>query len=171
MSKFPPLRIDLTSRSDKNGQKYYIGKLESTVTLNLKKGTVFFVFNSEQENEELRIGKASPGTVCSSVKKSVKTDGTIDRYFIDLETKIDENQQTYYMAKVQDDNIEINFEEGYLFFAFTSIVGKETLQIVRKSLSSEKDSHEDIEVMYQNRKISGVLDMRSFHEERLKMTS
>lgn len=170
MSKFSPLRIDLESRPDRNQQPIYLGKIEAPITLNFKKGTAFFIFNSEPGCEEIKISKATPGSACSPIRKSFKGDGSLDRYHIILEKKMDTDGCTYYMALVQDDTIELDFSDGFLFFVFTSKSGAEQIQIVKNNLSFEK-SDTEIEVLRYSRKESGVQEAVTMRKEKLASSS
>lgn len=49
------LKIELDSKIDKNGQKYYVGRMKSPISLNCENGIVFMVFISEEGEEELQI--------------------------------------------------------------------------------------------------------------------
>jgi hypothetical protein len=50
------LKIDLEERVDSQGQKYFIGKLKSPITIDCKDGVVFLVFASQEGLEQLQIG-------------------------------------------------------------------------------------------------------------------
>lgn len=54
------LTIPLTATQDRNGKKYYIGRVQFPGTLEFKEGAVFWVFVSEEGNEELQIGVMDP---------------------------------------------------------------------------------------------------------------
>lgn len=125
-----PQKIEMTARPDREGKRYYFGTLGSTGTLSLKKGTVFFVFTSEENAEEVQISVPKPKTQFSTVKMSLDDDNNVDRIFINLEKKFDEYGEPYYFAAVRD-NVEIPLDEGILLFAFVSKEGREQLQIVR----------------------------------------
>ena len=49
------LTIDLQSRVDKRGQKYYIGKIAAPILIDCSQGAVFLVYTSEDGSEELQI--------------------------------------------------------------------------------------------------------------------
>lgn len=49
------LRIDLKTRLDKDGQKFFVGKLQFPGNLNCKDGVAFLIFVSEEGAEELQI--------------------------------------------------------------------------------------------------------------------
>lgn len=161
MFKFPPIRVDLASRPDRNEQNIYIGKIESPTRLYFKKGVAFFVFNSEPGVEELAIGTPNPGNQCNTIKKSFKEGGELNRYHITLEKKIDADQKPYFIGLVQDDTLELDLADGYLFFIFTSIPGAEQIQIVKKVKIAERTpDNSEVEVIHQNRfRRSGVIDL------------
>lgn len=50
------LTIALTKSTDRNGSTYYLGRIQFPGTLDLSKGAVFWVFTSEDGNEEIQIG-------------------------------------------------------------------------------------------------------------------
>jgi len=50
------LSIPLTATQDRNGKKYYMGRVQFPGTLNLRRGAVFWVFTSESGQEEIQIG-------------------------------------------------------------------------------------------------------------------
>lgn len=137
---FFPHKIELTAREDKFGDVYYFGTVGAPSTLSLKKGAVFFIFTSEEDQEELQIAVPKPGSRFSTLKKAVSSDGTIERIYINLEKKIDENGNPYYFAAVQDSGVELPMDEGLLFFAFTAKDGKEQLQISR-NIQAEKNPY------------------------------
>lgn len=170
MSKFSPLRIDLESRPDRNQQPIYLGKIEAPITLNFKKGTAFFIFNSEPGCEEIKISKAIPGSPCSPIRKSFKADGSLDRYHVSLEKKMDTDGCTYYMALIQDDTIELDFSDGFLFFVFTSKLGAEQIQIVKNNQMFEKTDNE-IEIVRYARKESGTHESVNYRKEKLASSS
>lgn len=129
---FPNLKIELDPRPDRNDNIFHIGRIQAPCSLRFKKGITFFVFLSEAESEELHIGCAKPGSPLSSVKRGLADTGTLDRVFVNLEQKSDAEGKPYYMAVVQDDTLEIDLEErGAIFMIFTSVPGKEQLQIIK----------------------------------------
>lgn len=155
MAQFPPVIIDLESRPDRWGKSIYIGKVESPCMLSFKRGVMFLLFNADPGVEELRIGTPSPGSACGPIKKSFKHDGTLDRYHVPLEADTDRDGKTYYRALVQDDNLILDFAEGFLFFAFVSKSGSEEIQIVMKDpviLASNRE-----------RRVSGVIEVIQHH--------
>jgi hypothetical protein len=54
------LSIELEPRTDDQGRKYYIGKLEAPITIECKDEAIFLVFVSESGLEELQICNSKP---------------------------------------------------------------------------------------------------------------
>lgn len=54
------LTIPLTASQDRHGKKYYIGRLQFPGDIDLREGALFWVFVSEEGNEELQIGCMDP---------------------------------------------------------------------------------------------------------------
>ncbi len=50
------LTIALTKQTDRNGKPYFLGRVQFPGTIDLHKGAVFWVFTSEDGNEEIQIG-------------------------------------------------------------------------------------------------------------------
>lgn len=49
------LKIPLTAREDREGKKFYVGRIQFPGTLDCKDGLVFLVFTSEDGNEEIQV--------------------------------------------------------------------------------------------------------------------
>lgn len=49
------LTIPLHARTDNHGNKFFVGKLESPISINCKEGVTFIIFTSEAGTEELQI--------------------------------------------------------------------------------------------------------------------
>lgn len=49
------LIINLKSREDSDGQKFYVGKLTAPVTINCSEGVTFLVFVCDDGEEQLQI--------------------------------------------------------------------------------------------------------------------
>lgn len=54
MANFP-IKLQLDTRPDRFGKKYYIAKVEAPISIHCEKGVTFMVFTSEQGAEELHI--------------------------------------------------------------------------------------------------------------------
>lgn len=154
MFKLPPLKIDLEAKLDKYKQTMHFGKLAFPGTMHFDQGVVFFVFTSEPDFEELLIGSALPNKKAVPIKKSYGKDGKLSRCFIPLDKKMDTEDPPapYYMAVVRDDDLELDMENGYIFFVFTAKPGMEQLQIVRNTaefdptMRSRRDSERENEL-------------------------
>lgn len=49
------LKLELHSRIDKNGNKYYVAKLKGPFNIDCEKGVAFLVYTSDINSEELQI--------------------------------------------------------------------------------------------------------------------
>lgn len=49
------LIIDLKHRKDRDGQTFYVGKMEAPVLIDCSKGVVFLIFVSDSGEEQLQI--------------------------------------------------------------------------------------------------------------------
>lgn len=47
--------IDLKSRKDRDGQTFYIGKIEAPVLIDCSRGAVFLIFTSDKGEEQMQI--------------------------------------------------------------------------------------------------------------------
>lgn len=139
------LTIPLDCRQDSNKANFYVGKLETTGTLRFRAGTVIFGLTSEEGTEELRIGKAREGSVCTPILRSYHNDGSVKRYHIKLEARESSTDGTYYMALIQDEELELDLEDGWAFLLFTSKPGCEELQIA-PLLHQEKGGNREVRV-------------------------
>ena len=140
-----PMKISLDVREDRYHQNFYIGWCASPIKLSLKKGVAFMIFLSEEGYEELHICNARPNSKFSSIKKSLNKDGVVDRYFVNLEKKIDDYDNPYYIGIIQDDDLEISLDDpGMVFMVFTSREGSEQIQIVQNKQAKEDVPDTDI---------------------------
>lgn len=124
-------KIELNPKEDKDLNLLYFAKIKAPMYLSFAKGIAFFVFLSEDGAEEMHISCARHGSACPPLKKKTFSDGSIDRYLIKLEKRIDENDNPYYFALARDEQLELDLSQGYLFFIFTSKLGKEEIQIMK----------------------------------------
>lgn len=136
MAKLPGLPVKLIAREDIHNATYHIGKVQSPSTIRFKKGVAFFAYPSRPGEEELKISCARPGSECFQIRKRIKADGSVDRFVIDLERRMtapDEDGESvpFFMGIVQDDNLELDLEDGYIFFVFTNEEGAEELHITK----------------------------------------
>lgn len=144
---FPGSKIDLDPREDRYSNTFHVGRNQSPFTLKFKKGVVFFVFLSEEGSEELHIGCARPGSQCDTIKRRLATNGDVDRYVIKLERHTDESNKTYFMGIVQDDNIELSMDDGFVFFVFSSKEGEEELHITKNKEVSLREDRNKTEII------------------------
>lgn len=135
MFKLAPLKIELEAKVDKYQQTLHFGKLACPATLRFAKGVVFMIFTSEPGAETLLIGSALPNKKSAPIKKDYDKDGILNRCFIPLDRKMDTSKPPapYFMAVVKDEDLELDIEDGYVFFVFTAKSGSEQLQIVRNT--------------------------------------
>lgn len=137
-------KIELSPKNDANGATYHVGNMQAPLKMSFKKGVVFLVYLSEESCEELHIGCARPGAQFDPIKKRLNKDGSVDRYIVRLERREDKNNQTFFIGLVQDDNLELDFENGFGFFVFSSKLGKEEIHLSR-SKENFKDAGRSIQ--------------------------
>lgn len=49
------LVIELKSRPDRNGKKFFVGKIKAPILIDCSAGAVFLIYTSEENSEELQI--------------------------------------------------------------------------------------------------------------------
>ena len=125
------LKIELNPREDKNNKVYFTGRIEAPLFLDLRRGAAFLIFLSEEESEELQIAPLDNSQNLSFVSQKD------NRYSIMLESRKDEFDKVFFVAKVKE-NIIINLFEGASFMVFTSKKGKEELQIIPSVIEKPK---------------------------------
>jgi hypothetical protein len=158
---FPNLKIELDPREDRYNNIIHIGRNQSPISLKFKKGVAFLIFLSEEGNEELHIACAKTGSQCDSIKKRIHADGTLDRYVVKLEHREDEKGRSFYIGIVQDDNLEIDFSDGYIFFVFSSKQGKEELHITKNKEQQVREKPEvEIYGEYKNKVQESMVDFQ-----------
>lgn len=135
------IKIELNPRTDKNDSIIFMGRTKAPMVLKFKKGVIFFIFLSEDGSEELQIGLARPDSDFSSLRKRISLDGSLDRIIVPLVSKEDDHGKIYYMSLIQDE-VELDLSDGYLFFVFNSIQGKEEMHIVKNKEMKEKKEPE-----------------------------
>lgn len=116
---FPNGKIPLDQYLDPVLGMCYVGQTSGPGTLKFRKGVVFFVFLSERGAEEVHIGCARPGSKCDAIGRTRKQNGSVDRYVVELQSREDDEGQTYYMAIVQDDSLDLDFDDGFKFVVVT----------------------------------------------------
>ncbi len=84
-----PIKLQLDPRQDRFGQKYYIAKIESPVSIHYEKGVAFMVFVSQSGEEELHICPADGGQKKSpQVYSFVRTATEIPEVVEDLDKNV-----------------------------------------------------------------------------------
>lgn len=143
-----PLKIELIAREDKYKNTFYLGKLEAPVQLDFSNGVAFLIFISEAGVEELQI---APLLKVHNLSELTLKD---NRYSISLEHRKDEDQAIYYLGKVKTE-YKIDCTQGISFLVFVSKRGKEELQIIPFSTSSNAVVEvPEVAVFKANRKIT-----------------
>lgn len=126
---FPNGKIELDPYMDPVLGTCYVGQSSGPGTLLFKKGVIFFVFLSEEGSEEVHIGCVRPGSKCNAIGRTHRPNGAIEKYVVELQPRQDEEGATYFMAVVQDDNLELDFDDGFKFMV-VSKNGKTELHLM-----------------------------------------
>ncbi len=116
------LTVQLEAKEDDFGGVFYIGKLLAPIEINCTLGVAFFIFVSDQGDEELQIAPMQVNAV--SNRHHFKN----GRLKIDLETRLDKDKEKYYLCKMRD-NMRISCNAGATFMVFVSREGVEQIQI------------------------------------------
>lgn len=136
--------VPLKSRTDSRGNTFYTGKLQFNGTLSMSKGQTFMIFTSEKGVEEMQVGPLHP-TRAYKVRDVVMHSDS--RVSISLSKFQDRNEEVYYIGELKGLG-DLPMDRGYFFTIFTSIEGREELQIsplrVRRRVHSG-DRHNDTE--------------------------
>ena len=120
------ITIRLNSAEDNYKNKYFIANKLTNFSLDLRKGYVFFIFLSEDGLEELQIGNLDGKTE----KTSVVTKSTESKLKFRIYERTDAYGKKYFLGKIRmNATLSLNSEDSS-FLIFTSIPGKEELQIV-----------------------------------------
>lgn len=130
------LKVELDPRFDSKGNIFHLGRMEFPGRINLKKGATFLIFISEEGDEELQIATNDKANTTFS-----KYSRRSDRLKVSIDTRQDQYNKTFYVAKVQF-NGYINCGSEVVFIVFTSKKGSEELQIVG-NIISEGDKNKD----------------------------
>jgi hypothetical protein len=117
------LKVDLDPREDKEGQIYYIGRLQFPGRLCFKDGVTFLMFLSEDGAEEIQI--ATNNKEHTTFSRYSKRN---DRLKIAVESREDQFKKIFYVAKVQFQGY-IDCTAGIVFLLFNSKKGSEELQV------------------------------------------
>jgi hypothetical protein len=132
-----PLKIGLLPKEDRDGQTYYIGKLQFNGTLDFSKGQAFLVF-LEGELKQVHIAPLTCPEFTNifnyySTNKR-KTFSRHNNIAVELEERfeniIEENRspRKFFVGKIQTD-IVLDCSQEIVFLVFTADIGEEELQI------------------------------------------
>lgn len=140
-------RVDLKKIArDANDQPYYIGKLQFPGTLKFECGVSFFIFLSEDGQEELQIAPLT-------TSRRSKTDDDLymnkSRISVDLYPMVDQNGRTYYVGEAVG-LAKLDLVRGIFFTIFTSRPGHEEIQISKLNPKIRKGA----ETIYKRRSYS-----------------
>lgn len=127
------IEVPLDRKIDADGKFYYVGKLQFNGAIDLN-GTVFMVFKSDPGYEMLQIS-------CLADKPNIKKANVNfgNRITVSLEGFKDSEKQIVYKAEVLEDRV-LQLRGGIFFTIFTSIAGKEEIQItpLRQHFNKER---------------------------------
>lgn len=141
-------RVELIKKLDSSQNPFYIGKLQLPGTLDFTYGISFMVFVAESGVEQLQIAPIDPVRRARIRDRgAVISDGKLT---IDLHPLQDKNLKTYYVGEVIGlSEMKLNLFSGIFFTVFTSIEGKEQIQITplrqREVKFSRSFRREDLE--------------------------
>lgn len=136
------LTIPLEPREDKKGNMFYIGRLETPISIDFTNGLTLLVFLSESGDEELQIAVNNKEN--STFSKFTKKKNRLE---IRLRAANDQNGKKFYIAKAQM-NGYVRCHEEAVFLVFVSREKLEEVQIVGEIVSTnKKSSHREIEVI------------------------
>jgi len=137
------LCVELEPRFDKLENIYYLGKICYPGVIDLSKGLSIIVFLSESGSEQLQL--CCNNTENTIFSKYIKKN---DRLNIDLSTREDQYNQTYYIAKIQI-NGYIDCNKELVFLVFNSRKTFEQVQLVGNIVYNEKPMQKkQVEVIY-----------------------
>lgn len=129
-------RVPLTRLEDEHGNDYFIGKLQSSITLDFDEGISFMIFTSEKGAEELHIGVVEDPQKIRKARKSGMH--VSNRITIDMHSCLDSDQQTFYVGEAICPAFIKCRNPGIFFTFFCSKKGKEELQISRLAHNRKK---------------------------------
>lgn len=129
---------------DRDGNPYYIGKLQFPGVIDLGEGASIMLFTSEEGAEELQIGILDPRKRSGKVRKTSRgsVGGTEGKIRIDLHAVKDSKGRTFYIGEVVAPVIIGCKRKGIFFSAFTAQPGVEEIQIsaLKHKKKIERDS-------------------------------
>ena len=126
------LIVPMSRVIDRDGNPYFIGKLQFPGTVDFIIGVSIMLFTSEENAEELQIGVLDPNKRSGKSRSTrggenrLKPDGRIR---IDLHPIKDSHGNTYYIGEAIAPFIIPCRKPGIFFSAFTAQTDKEELQI------------------------------------------
>lgn len=137
---------------DRDGNPYYIGKLQFPGGIDLGEGASIMLFTSEEGAEELQIGILDPNKRSGKVRKSTRPlyAGAEGKIRIDLHSVKDSKGRTFYIGEAIAPVVIGCKRKGIFFNAFTAQSGSEELQIStlrhkKKNLDSSPRNELDYE--------------------------
>jgi hypothetical protein len=137
--------IYLREKTDKDGNPFFIGKLQIPCTLEFDKGIVFMVFVSDKGEEEIQFAPLDPRRLRRAKENSSSFGVRGGRLCIDLHPVIDKDNETFYVGEAIGP-INMNLRQGIFLTVFLSREGKEELQmspLKHKARETREDFEED----------------------------
>jgi len=132
-----PIKIGLLPKEDRDGQTYYIGKLQFNGTLNFAKGQAFLVF-LEGELKQLHIAPLTCPEFTNIFKyysnNKKKTYSRHNNIAVELEERFEDigeenrSPRKFFVGKIQAD-LTLDCSQELVFLIFIADVGEEELQI------------------------------------------
>lgn len=149
------ITVKLLKKTDKDNNPYYIGKLQFNGVLNFNEGgNLFMIFTADDGAEELQIGPIDS----NKSKKfwegsSINQNG--ERISIPLRQFKDRDDNPIFIGEAEGD-VSISMKNGIFFTIFTSVKGKEQIQItpLREKRTQSSTQLKTVEVAYKQRKVS-----------------
>lgn len=117
------ISIKLYSKQDNNGKPFYYGKLQFNGTLSMTDGQSFMIFLSDPGCEELQIGPLAPHRNGHS-----GIIGSKGQIAIPLNRHFDQHSNPFYVGELKGLG-NLDMQRGIFFTVFTSIDGREQLQL------------------------------------------
>lgn len=134
-------KVELTKiDADKNGQPYYIGKIQFPGNLQFDKGISFMAFISDDGVEQLQISPLDTSRLKVSKRTPVITK---DRVCIVMYPLTDSKNKTYYVGEAVGP-FSMDLRSGIFFTLFVSKAGLEELQISKLQHKPREKSTSDI---------------------------
>lgn len=131
--------VPLKSRVDTHGNTFYTGKLQFNGNLNLFKGQSFMVFTSEEGAEEMHVGPLHPNRAAKAKKSVFHANSKIS---VSLHKHKDRHDETFYVGELKGFG-DLVMDNGFFFTIFTSISGREEIQITPLKIKKKSSHHEN----------------------------